>query len=331
MAPNAPSTPPETAVNSVVTHPVELSSPDIEPYKSGNSGVEYFTTFDSGKTGPHALITAVTHGNELCGAIALDLLFRRELRPKRGQLTFGFCNVEAYQSFDPRYPTLSRFIDEDLNRVWAQDVLDGDRDTAETRRARQIRPLLETVDFLLDIHSMQNDTTPLMLCGPLDKGRAFAKSLGYPEYIVSDEGHAAGKRMRDYGGFSEATDPRNALLVECGQHWAKGSDEVALESALRFLLAIDLVDPDTVASLLMTEAEPAQKLIEITHAITVETDDFEFAGDFSGMEMIAKAGSPLARDGDRSITTPHDDCVLIMPSRRLGKGQTAVRLGRLIG
>jgi hypothetical protein len=30
------------------------------------------------------------------------------------------------------------------------------------------------------------------------------------------------------------------------------------------------------------------------------------------------------------VTTPYDDCVLIMPSRRLDKGQTAVRLGRYV-
>jgi hypothetical protein len=31
------------------------------------------------------------------------------------------------------------------------------------------------------------------------------------------------------------------------------------------------------------------------------------------------------------VRTPYDDCVLIMPSRRSGRGQTAVRLGRYVG
>jgi hypothetical protein len=38
----------------------------------------------------------------------------------------------------------------------------------------------------------------------------------------------------------------------------------------------------------------------------------------------------LGRDGERDVLTPYDNCVLIMPSRRLTKGQTAVRLGRLV-
>jgi predicted deacylase len=45
--------------------------------------VEYVTRFDSGVPGPHALITALVHGNELCGAIALDFLFRAGIRPLR--------------------------------------------------------------------------------------------------------------------------------------------------------------------------------------------------------------------------------------------------------
>jgi len=39
----------------------------------------------------------------------------------------------------------------------------------------------------------------------------------------------------------------------------------------------------------------------------------------------------IAEDGGQAICTPYDDCVLIMPSRRLAPGQTAVRLGRFTG
>ena len=55
-------------------YPVELEPVDIAPYKTGNTGVDYVTTFDSGNPGPHVMISAVVHGNELCGAIALDFL-----------------------------------------------------------------------------------------------------------------------------------------------------------------------------------------------------------------------------------------------------------------
>jgi hypothetical protein len=46
------------------------------------------------------------------------------------------------------------------------------------------------------------------------------------------------------------------------------------------------------------------------------------------MEVIADRDTVIAHDGEAPIRTPYDDCVLIMPSRRLVAGQTAVRLGR---
>ena len=37
---------------------VELTPPDIEPYRAGNTGIDYVTTFDSRVAGPHVLVTA---------------------------------------------------------------------------------------------------------------------------------------------------------------------------------------------------------------------------------------------------------------------------------
>ena len=75
------------------SYPVELTAPDIEPYRTGNTGVEFVTTFDSGVVGPHVMINAVTHGNEICGAIALDALLKADVRPVQGKLTLGFLSL----------------------------------------------------------------------------------------------------------------------------------------------------------------------------------------------------------------------------------------------
>ena len=159
-------------------HPVELKAPDISRYAKGTDGVPYVHTFDSGKPGPHVMVNALTHGNEICGAIALETIFSLGLKPKQGKMTLGFINVGAFQRFDPAKPNASRFVDEDFNRVWGLDVLEGSRDSVETRRARALRPVVDAADYLLDIHSMQHPTAPLMLCGPLSKGRTWARQIG---------------------------------------------------------------------------------------------------------------------------------------------------------
>lgn len=311
-------------------YPIELQAPDISPYAKGNVGLDYATSFDSGRSGPHVLVTALVHGNEICGAIALDWLFKQNFRPQQGKLTLLFCNVAAYRSFDPQNPQASRFLDEDFNRVWNESTLDGPRQSQELARARQIRGIVASADLLLDIHSMQHATPALMLCGPLDKGRRFAREVGVPEIIVSDEGHAAGKRMRDYGDFGNPASAKNALLVECGQHWEKASGDMARTCLVRFLATTGAASADWAASHLPAAAPPPPRLIEVTEAITIKTDAFRFAAPFKGLEKIAHKGDPIADDGGTPVLAPYDNCVLIMPTRRLGRGQTAVRLGREI-
>jgi hypothetical protein len=51
------------------------------------------------------------------------------------------------------------------------------------------------------------------------------------EHVVIDSGHTAGRRLRDYAFFDQSADPRNALLIECGQHWERAAPEVARQAA----------------------------------------------------------------------------------------------------
>ena len=309
---------------------IELTPPDIRPYRVGNAGIDYVLRFAATEPGPHVLLTAVVHGNELCGAIALDYLLRKQIKPRRGTLTVAFCNVAAYARFDTADPTQSRFVDEDFNRVWGVDALDGERQSIELRRARELRPVVEAADFLLDIHSMQHATAALMLCGPLEKGRNWARRVGFPELIVSDQGHAAGRRMRDYGGFGDPASPKNALLVECGQHWERASADVAIEVMLRVLADLGTIGAEDLRAHLKPVVHPPARVIEVTDAVTIRSEQFRFAQEFRGLEVLEKRGTVIGHDGDVPVTTPYDRCVLIMPSKRLQRGQTAVRLGRFV-
>jgi predicted deacylase len=311
---------------------IELTPPDISPYRNGNTGVEYVTTFAASEAGPHVAVMGVTHGNEICGAIAIDKLLRANIRPRRGKLTLAFNNVAAYSEFDARYPIASRYVDEDFNRLWLPATLDGPRRSSELERARALRPIVDAADFLLDLHSMQYSTAPLMLAGLLPKSRELARRVGIPELIMCDAGHAAGPRMRDYDDFGDPASPKAALLIEAGQHWEKRAAEVATDVMLRFLIALGTVERDDVAALGGPDfaATPKQRVIEVTQAVTITGDRFEFASAFMGLEVLEKKGTLIGHDGDQKVRTPYDKCVLIMPSRRLVRGQTAVRLGRYV-
>ena len=198
---------------------VHLSRPIWRAWSQGNTGVPGFTTRDSRAPGPHVALIALTHGNEIAGAIVLERLLRGDLRPARGRITFGFVNLAAFARFDPRQPTASRFVDEDINRVWDPAVLAGPRRSSELDRAREIRPLIETVDVLLDLHSMLWPSDPLLLSGSSDKGRRLALEIGVPGLVVADHGHASGRRLIDFPRFTDPDTACAAALVEAGQHW----------------------------------------------------------------------------------------------------------------
>ncbi len=314
----------------MATIAVELQAPDISAHRRSNTGAEFVHRFDSGRPGPHALVMALTHGNEICGAIAVDRLLRMGPRPARGVLTLAFANVEAFARFDPRQPYATRFIDEDFNRVWNPETLDGRRQSVELARARVLRPFVEAADYLLDLHSMLEPSPPVMICGPLEKGIRFAFRVGIPEHVVSDTGHANGTRMRDYGGFGDPASPKNALLVECGQHWERGAERVAWQALWRFLRTLEMVEEAEAARHIDAAPPPTQRLIRVTEAVVASTPDFRFARPFAGLDVVPRRGDVIAWDGGRPVTAPYDNCVLIMPvPNNIKTGLTAVRLGRI--
>jgi predicted deacylase len=307
---------------------IELVAPNMGAYRDGGTGVDYVHTWDSGKPGRHVMISALTHGNEICGAIALDYLFGLNLRPPAGKLTFGFINTEAYSRFDPKTPYESRFVDEDFNRLWVEARLDSSEDTAELRRARLLRPLFDDVDDLLDIHSMTSGSPPLVLVNDLDKHVAMAERVGYPANVAAGPVFAPGKRIIEYTPFDDPDTDKTALLVECGHHWAKSTGEVARDTALRFLVTTGIMTQEAAIPHLHRKAAPNQSVLLVTDGITATTSQFRFVEDFVGCESFAKAGAPVAEDGDVTVKTPYDNCVLIMPNHRSHAGQRVARFAR---
>ncbi len=311
------------------TPPVELQAPDILRWKCGNAGVDWVQVRDSGRPGPQVMVQALTHGNEICGAIALNWLLGQGFAPMCGRLTLAFGNVEAYARFDPARPFASRCVDEDFNRVWADEVLFGPRDSVELRRARQLQPFVDGADLLLDIHSMGQACGPLMVCGTVDKNAALARALGMPADLLIDTGHPSGLRMVERGGFGDPASPRRALLIECGQHWERAAADVAMDCLVRFLGLAGMADAAWQAQHTRLPLPPAQRLVRVTEAVVARSAGFHFLRPTPGLGVIPNAGTPLAQDGGHVWHTPYDNTVLVMPgTHNLQPGGTAVRLGR---
>ena len=320
----------------MISRPVQIHKPNIARWAASGSDISYVHERQGSATpGPEVLVTALVHGNEYSGAIVVAELLASGWHPSCGRVTFAFCNVAAFDRFEPAQPDAARFVDEDFNRVWSAARLDSDAQSTELTRARQLRPFVDRATHLLDLHSMHELGAPLLVTGTLQRNIDFAQALQTSSQAIIDSGHADGVRMRDYAAFSDPAGDRIALLLEAGQHWQASSVAVARNTLARFLVAsgaLTQAEAETTMPpgwLLANTAPPTP--VKVTGRVVAQSMDFAFTDAFTGGEVITKAGTTIAHDAGHAVITPHDDCVLVMPSvRQLRPGVTVVRLGQLI-
>jgi len=318
-----------------------LPLPDLTPWRAGNTGIEGVWQFDSGLAGRHVMISALVHGNEICGAWAvtglLETLHRNgdsALKLAQGRLTLVLANLAAFDRFDAARHDASRFVDEDLNRQWIDARIDA-ADTLERRRAAALRPFVQQADWLLDLHSMHEPCAPLLLTGVQPRNRALAQQLGAPAHVVIDAGHKDGTRLRDYGrfGLPDADAPQTrSLLIECGFHGDPASRAVARDQCARFLHAAGVVSAENLHTALPGWRSPdatERWTLTVTEPVVAKSSNFRFVEPFTGLEYFEHAGTLIGENDGEPVRTPYDHCVLVMPSTRQARaGVTVVRFAR---
>jgi len=303
---------------------LEVVQSDLSPYREGNTGIDYVHRFVSGKPGPHVLVNALTHGNEICGMVAARHLLDSGVRPQIGTLTVSFAHVEAYNAFDAKQPFENRQIVHNLNRIWSDEWLDGPEDSPELRRARELRPVVAAADHILDIHSTSQPVSPFWVYPAFARNTAVALAIGRPPiHLVMPKGLGSGTPLIQHGRHGEEEGPAGAaMVVECGQHFLQASADLATAVSLDFLAHFGLIERDPA-----TPAPGPQRRFELLETRMVKTGEFRFARPLLGFEVFAK-GELIATDGAEEIRAPCEDCTVLMPARVPIVGREAVYLTR---
>ncbi len=303
----------------------EVLPRDLSAYRQGNVGIDYVHRFESGKPGPHVLINALTHGNEICGMVAATHLLDTGVRPLVGTLTISFANVAAYESFDPTRPYESRQLVHNLNRVWSAGELDGTTASPEMDRARVLRPVVAAADHILDIHSTSQDVQPFWVYPAYPRNAEVAMALGRPPvHLVMPSGLGSGTPLIQHGRHGQADGLGVGLVVECGQHFRQSAADVATAVAKDFLAHFGLIEPAA-----DKPAPGPQQRYELLETCMVRTPEFRFTRALQGFEAFAK-GELIATDGPHEIRALCDDCTIMMPTRDPIVGREAVYLTRPI-
>jgi predicted deacylase len=299
----------------------EVLPRDISAYREGNTRIDYVHRFESGRPGPHVLVNALTHGNEVCGMVAATHLLDNEVRPKIGTLTVSFANVAAYESFDRDKPFASRQLVHNLNRIWSPEWLDGTQDSPELRRARELRPVIAAADHILDLHSTSQEVAPFWVYPGFARNAAAALAIGAPDiHLVMPKGLNTGTPLIQHGRHGSEEGEGVALVAECGQHFQQGSADMAVDVTLRFLAHFGLVERE------MRAFSPPRRF-ELLATPLIQTESFRFVRPLAGLETFAK-GELIATDGPHEIRALCDDCTVFMPARTPIVGREAVYLTR---
>lgn len=289
---------------------VEHEPVDISVHEPGNTGIPYVWSYESGRPGPHVMVCGIMHGNEIAGAAILDKMLSSGVRPSAGRLTYCFGNPEAYENFDAGRPYLNRFVETDINRVWGAELSDSDNGASEVRRARALQPLVDSVDYLLDIHTMQGRGLPVALTHGKPAALELIAAMTSIPFVLTGTMHQAERlRLRDYAQFGDPDHHAVAVQIEAGQHWERDAVDQGMAIAMEFLEVTGILPRQH------RTADVPQKQLKIIKIILPEGGLFKYARDVLNGEFFPRKGALLGFAGpDRTeVRTPVDDCYFIMP------------------
>lgn len=260
-------------------------------------------------------IVGALHGNELCGLHVTDALkdpghpLRKQL--KHGSLVLIHGNPSA--TAEGRRHTRGGT---DLNRLFDYEFMENLPRTSwkyEHHRAAQLKPLLESLDAVLDLHSATEPSAPFVIAAP---GQiSIAEKLGCPYVTWGWDG--PGLLANRVLASPLIKRGKIGLSVECGQHRSSESSQMALEVTERFLHAMGVMEGPA------PSARPCTKL-EVVHRICRPTLNFRFHRSLRGFDRLSPG--ELIGEGDGVRLTAANDYHVLLPNGNVSVGEDMLYL-----
>ncbi|WP_171161370.1 succinylglutamate desuccinylase/aspartoacylase domain-containing protein [Usitatibacter palustris] len=297
-----------------------MTSTPLLPFES--------VSFAGRASGPRLIVTGAVHGNETCGTQGIRRVLEEirsgALAIERGVVTFvPVCNPLAYAKKD-------RIGDRNLNRNLAPTPNPKD---FEDHVANWLCPLLASHEALLDLHSTRGKTEGFALVGPQDNQgliepfkhskaeRDMAKHLGVKRFVegwldtyargvarrranaaanplAADAIYGVGttEYMRSVGGY--------AMTLECGQHDAPESPEVAYQAIRNTLAFLGHVNGPPPAEVKTYEALRLHEVIDRDHA------EDKFSRAWASFDALAPGDLIAIRNDGTEIRAPKHGRIL---------------------
>jgi len=254
--------------------------------------------------GSHVVVLGGIHGDELTGIeivkILRDKFSSGELVLKKGVLTLALGNEEAIKS------GVRGIAGHNLNRLFSKKLLaNPPEDFYESRRARELAPILNSADILLDLHATYCPSRSFLACAVSPRHeKVFCwfnteYILTDPNYVTGGEAVTTDEFVDDCGGAG--------ICFEAG--WQKDLSLIltTMKSVLAVLADQGMIElPKPLAS-----PKAVYKIFELVRKIILTEVGFRYA-DFISLETFCevKKGQVLGYHGE-TPEVAEDDGVLV--------------------
>jgi len=289
--------------------------------------------------GPLVICIASLHGNEPAGIAALervlDVLSSNQFR-MRGDLVGLRGNLQAGRAG-------TRFIDEDLNRVWQRERVDavleslrsgepaqeGDRGpivgSAELAEQRDLLAAFQAEDrrargpiHVLDLHTTSSESAPFTTLGDTLQNRALALRLPVPVVLGLEE-QIDGAMLHYFDRLGWAN-----IGIEAGQHAAVSSVDVHEEAVWILLETLGLIEEGSAPgrgdrrARLARRAEGLPRVLDVRYRHVIsEEDEFRMHPGFRNFDVV-EAGRELGADRSGPVRTAFAGRVFLPLYQRQG-------------
>lgn len=268
--------------------------------------------------GRTVVFVAGLHGNEPAGVRALRRVFSALPAPGqvRGEVLALAGNLSALESG-------SRYVDDDLNRGWWPDAVDGSsRPVGESSEDLDRHEILSAIEpslartlhppVIVDFHTTSGDSPPFITLGDTLRNRRFAEAMPLPIVLGLEEQLAA--------TFLEYMNNRGCITLGCegGRH----DDPAAIDhlEAVAWIVlrqagivsARSVPGPDPRA-LLKTAARGHPRVVEVRYRLPVPPGRrLLMDPGFRSFQRVT-AGERLGRWADGSVVLAPESGRLLMP------------------
>jgi len=273
--------------------------------------------YRGGVPGPRVIFLGGVHGNEPAGIIALERVLsvlHAAHPPFRGKMLALRGNLAALARS-------SRYVDEDLNRIWTLPRLNAlaecprkeSAGTAEEKEQRELFRILQPIlhdcsapVYLVDLHTTSSESPPFLILADTIRNRKLARQVPAP-LILGMEELLEGTILNYVGDLGIS-----ALAFEAGQHGQQRSVEhhVAaiwiLLSAAGCLSAAHVPGFEAGRALLAESVAGLSRVFEVRFRYGVQAgEEFRMEPGYRNFRKI-KRGETLARSRAGAIRSPFD-------------------------